>query len=532
MDTRSLLVALVTLSSAALAEDRPAPPIEARLRFDDDAREWRGPPGKLPPLRLVVANTTRAAVELEGPLEGNDWSLGLGGWLKVTGPDGVERTFRPSVADCNGGRVRPLAPGEERREGLWLERWFAIPTPGRYQVQVGLRTRAGDEVASAPLAFEVTALEPSAPGVSVELLGLERNEHGGEVARLRFRNAGPEEVTILRPQDGSEWGWLEPHYWFEITDAEGRLVPLPSRCGNHGADYASDAHYLRIPAGAAKELEVSVPHDLAGGKHTVRFHYVQTARPGQAEIQVPGEGKAGGKVSPLAGKLFLGQLTSGTLEVERPGPSIAALCATGTPGQIAARLLTALGEVEEDERHRVITALQRLVGLRCLGPKDEALIRGTFLAARKQGAPDPSGQVHQLLLDLADPSCAEAFHMTIVAARPQEGSARYHAAVGLRRLAPRAAVESLMVELQARRVPDERLEAISEALGVITGLPHDEGPGPVTYPREPGALEAARRRWLEWWKGDGSTWTQPAGLCPSCKEPRNGVTPCPGCGAS
>src|SRR5579883_2058418 len=52
--------------------------------------------------------------------------------------------------------------------------------------------------------------------------------------KIRFHNAGPNAVTILKPLDGSTDCWHMPYYRFTVSDPDGKPLKLMPRCGNSG----------------------------------------------------------------------------------------------------------------------------------------------------------------------------------------------------------------------------------------------------------------------------------------------------------
>ena len=94
---------------------------------------------------------------------------------------------------------------------------------------------------------------------------------------VRFENMSRSPLKLLRPLDGSEWGWHLPFYDVSLTDSAGKAVPLGSRCGVSGL-YSNikwhDDYRFQILPGDAYETHVDIARDEGtSGKFTVRFRY-------------------------------------------------------------------------------------------------------------------------------------------------------------------------------------------------------------------------------------------------------------------
>jgi hypothetical protein len=94
---------------------------------------------------------------------------------------------------------------------------------------------------------------------------------------IRFTNLSDEPFVILKPLDGSWWGWYRPHYKVHMVDEQGQQVPLGSRCGVSGlwhetvwpADYA-----VTLGPDAAHMQRWDGPSfDLKPGKYRYWFEY-------------------------------------------------------------------------------------------------------------------------------------------------------------------------------------------------------------------------------------------------------------------
>ena len=95
---------------------------------------------------------------------------------------------------------------------------------------------------------------------------------------VRFRNTGDEPVVVLRPLDGSTWGWYWPVYRFHVSDAAGTALELGGRCGVSGlwAETRWPEDYIvSIPAGSTELMAVDVPFELErDATYTVFLEYI------------------------------------------------------------------------------------------------------------------------------------------------------------------------------------------------------------------------------------------------------------------
>ena len=135
------------------------------------------------------------------------------------------------------------------------------------------------------LLFAVAASSLAAPvgpdgTLQVELLRYpdERSVFHHNPVIVRFTNTHNRTIKILRPLDGSEWGWHIPHYRFTVSDSSGKAVELDGRCGISGL-WANikwpDDYIIQILPGDSYEMQVGIPHAIpADGDYRVTFEYV------------------------------------------------------------------------------------------------------------------------------------------------------------------------------------------------------------------------------------------------------------------
>lgn len=148
---------------------------------------------------------------------------------------------------------------------------------------------------------------PLATPASRDTLHLELSEH---LLTARFMNRGAHPIRILKPMDGSEWGWTMPHYRLIVVDQMQVEVPMRSRCGIYGFPYSGttwpDDYLITIPAGGVYEVPMYHNHriDAVGTYHvTLEYRFDPDSNTTPSGDRYP-DG------------LWIGQVTSKTIQVE------------------------------------------------------------------------------------------------------------------------------------------------------------------------------------------------------------------------
>jgi hypothetical protein len=136
----------------------------------------------------------------------------------------------------------------------------------------GLIWWAGSKPSNAAPVVTPRAEIPS--GLTVSVIGF--SERGKNVI-IRFENHTREPIRLLRPLDGSEWGWLMPIYDLSITDDQGTQIPFYPRCGVFGL-YANlkwpDDYRVQVLPGDAYEMKVSTVREIRESvTYAVSFRY-------------------------------------------------------------------------------------------------------------------------------------------------------------------------------------------------------------------------------------------------------------------
>lgn len=122
--------------------------------------------------------------------------------------------------------------------------------------------------------------DPADPPIRIELDTNEflPNRHS---VIVRFRNVSDRTVTVLRPVDGSMWGWHMPTYRFTVVDEAGNPLELLGRCGLsgiwEGTDWP-DWYRVYLPPDATFTLAMHLPFEIEDGKaYTVALEYIVAA---------------------------------------------------------------------------------------------------------------------------------------------------------------------------------------------------------------------------------------------------------------
>jgi hypothetical protein len=131
-------------------------------------------------------------------------------------------------------------------------------------------------------------------GLAVEIVPSAAKNAFDNMFVVRFKNLGSRPLRLLRGLDGSEEGWLMPHYRLTLWDDEGRpLLKMRGRCGLFGlwADTKwPDDYLIELRPRQAREVRTYVPQAVPrNGTYRAVFEYVYapTARTRSAGLEYP-----------------------------------------------------------------------------------------------------------------------------------------------------------------------------------------------------------------------------------------------------
>lgn len=106
---------------------------------------------------------------------------------------------------------------------------------------------------------------------------------------LSFYNQSDETQTVIRPLDGSYYGWHQPLYTFSFLDAQGRELKAKKfgRCGNSGlwsrTSWPED-YVVEVAPGKSWETHATLPFSkIPHGAAYLRFDYTYNPLDSEAE---------------------------------------------------------------------------------------------------------------------------------------------------------------------------------------------------------------------------------------------------------
>lgn len=117
---------------------------------------------------------------------------------------------------------------------------------------------------------------------------ISQKEQGSRLVDITFKNQIDQEVTIIRPLDGSLWKWHFPYYDFTVSDSDGTSLRLGGRCGVSGlwADTEWPKDYL-VPIAAQETATITIllPHAIpSDGDYEISFTYEWPAVDDQSKV--------------------------------------------------------------------------------------------------------------------------------------------------------------------------------------------------------------------------------------------------------
>jgi|WetSurMetagenome_2_1015567.scaffolds.fasta_scaffold34687_2 hypothetical protein len=129
------------------------------------------------------------------------------------------------------------------------------------------------------------------------------NDDGHRVAvAVEFANHGLEPLTFITPQDGSEWGWLDPKYLYKVTPEGQDPLGIFMRCGLFGGRYDKTTLFTVPPGESRFILTRNLPYRLpAKGRVAMSLTYEVSPKP------TPGRGNT---LDKWPEGMFIGSLRS------------------------------------------------------------------------------------------------------------------------------------------------------------------------------------------------------------------------------
>jgi hypothetical protein len=201
----------------------------------------------------------------------------------LVGPDGRDALvpYAESAAVRLHDPGLSLSPHGEEWRLLPLSTFVDFKDPGRYTFWVELLDDRGRVARSDRLHFELVDVAAPSPRPAV-VLGL-------DVARTTlvatepidveavFANHGNAPVIVLKPQEDSLSGWVNPVYRFTVIDEGGRLLPPELRSGTMATPSYDATTQIAVPPGGTARVPLRLP-DLprltTSGAYRIRLTYI------------------------------------------------------------------------------------------------------------------------------------------------------------------------------------------------------------------------------------------------------------------
>jgi hypothetical protein len=262
----------------------PGPgPFELDLSLDREAFSL----GQAVRPRLVIRNRTRERLRFPSFIFSEErLAFAAPGGAHLPAPDGRDllAPYR-LAAEAAPEAGLEVEAGQDEHRILPLSRFADLRQPGRYRFWLALQDPRGRLVESNAVSFELTEVETE-PSAGEVALSLRAPQPAPAVpypieVEARFESASSEPAVILRPQQDSFDGWVNPAYLFTVTDKQGRLLPRAPRTGSMAEPVYDDDAFLRLPAGGSVSLALRLPliPGLAGaGRVRVRLDYIVRRR--------------------------------------------------------------------------------------------------------------------------------------------------------------------------------------------------------------------------------------------------------------
>jgi len=121
---------------------------------------------------------------------------------------------------------------------------------------------------------------------------------------VEIKNNSTTPKTFIIPQDGSYWGWLDPHYLFTIKGDNKEVMKLPGRCGVYGGKYDKTTMKTIEPGQSFYVLANGLPYQLKKQKELTLSLQYTVSNPKQ---KANGQGKDTGN---WPADVFVGKIKS------------------------------------------------------------------------------------------------------------------------------------------------------------------------------------------------------------------------------
>jgi len=179
----------------------------------------------------------------------------------------------------DGSRVphdKPLvvAPGKEEWLFLPISAFLHLRALGMYRFWVELVDGSGELHKSNVIDFELVDVEQSfQPDEAALNLSTRQSPWpvtGPVFVDAAFTNRTSRPMMILKPQEDSFYGWVNPIYQFTVLDEAGRSLPLALRSGTMAEPRYDDSTRVTVAPGSSAEQSLRLP-DLPRMRHPGQY---------------------------------------------------------------------------------------------------------------------------------------------------------------------------------------------------------------------------------------------------------------------
>lgn len=221
-------------------------------------------------VQLQVSNASRQTQVFGGfVFDHEHFAFAAPNEVNLVAPDGLDlaAAYRSDVSYFRSHPALEVAPGEDTWLRLPIHAHLQLLTLGRYAFGLALADDNGGLSRSNRVEFDVVdempdtmqqsirlLIEPSSEVVSAEALRTQAAQ-----LLVTFANISQRTVVVLRPQDDSGAGWVNPVFRVIVTDAAGRQLAHSPRCGTMAAPTYDAASTIRLLPGDTAQLRLPYP---------------------------------------------------------------------------------------------------------------------------------------------------------------------------------------------------------------------------------------------------------------------------------
>jgi hypothetical protein len=198
-------------------------------------------------------------------------------------PDGQNKLLPYRRSGSFPSPVSPLRVEAERTEWCYLpiSHHLHLRQFGHYVFWLDLQDNIGELHRSNKIEFDLVDEKASVPPELLQLR-LSATKHAfsrGESVEVEavFTNKSDQRITILRPQEDSFDGWVNPIYQFTVVDSEGRSLALARRSGSMASPFYDETTKVALGPGHSHTMRLRLPdfpQMRNPGEYRVRLTYL------------------------------------------------------------------------------------------------------------------------------------------------------------------------------------------------------------------------------------------------------------------